>query len=176
MHRPNPRRLAPSFPASSPKSRARSCSSHSTTFSCLHVLGSVFTSSSFSSSFVTHYHCTLSNAFGSYTRCASNSSYPIQPPIPYPLAITREPPVPAALIIPRSVRTCINPSGTQHSTTSTRPSTPPLSSPALWHFPKHDRPPAHAKRRTSQPLSQTTQLRSFPAGSKLTVHPVIHDP
>jgi hypothetical protein len=69
----------PFFPGPRPpKSRARSCSSHSK--STFHPplaprtwLGVCFLLSL--PSFNTH--CTLSNAFGSYTRCAFTSSYPL---------------------------------------------------------------------------------------------------
>lgn len=78
MHRPNPRSLAPSFPASSSpqKGRARSCSSHSKPPSlALHpdLLGFlVFASSSFLLFLRYSLHTALFQPpFGSYTRCAT---------------------------------------------------------------------------------------------------------
>lgn len=78
MHRPNPRSLAPSFPASSSpqKGRARSCSSHSKPPSlALHpdLLGFlVFASSSFLLFLRYSIHTALFQPpFGSYTRCAT---------------------------------------------------------------------------------------------------------
>jgi hypothetical protein len=146
----------------------------------LHVLGLVF--ASFFSLFLPYplAHCTPSNAFGSYTRCAfNNSSYPLLTPNPHPLAITRTSPVSAALIIPRSVRANTHPSihpspdqdhhHREHAAAAITATTRPVTL-------AQTRPPARVKRCTNQPLSQTTHLQSFPAVPKLTLRPVIHDP
>lgn len=102
-----PSPVAPSFPASSPKSRARSCSSHSkSTFHPLTRsrtwLGVCFLLSLL---FLPYLLSALSQTpLATYTRCAfNNSSYPLLTTNPHPLAITRTSPVSAALIIPRSV-------------------------------------------------------------------------
>jgi hypothetical protein len=102
-----PSPVAPSFPASSPKSRARSCSSHSkSTFHPLTRsrtwLGVCFLLSLL---LLPYLLSALSQTpLATYTRCAfNNSSYPLLTTNPHPLAITRTSPVSAALIIPRSV-------------------------------------------------------------------------
>lgn len=183
MHRPNPRSLAPSFPASSSpqKGRARSCSSHSKPPSlALHpdLLGFlVFASSSFLLFLRYSLHTALFQPpFGSYTRCAT----------PEPLHTHNKPTSigyshesrqsQQLLIIPRSVES-VHPAFIQSINQSIHPSTntstqrqQQLPSPALPHLLKQ-RQHTRVKRRTNQPLSQPTLLQSSPVVLQLTLHP-----
>jgi hypothetical protein len=151
----------PFFPGPRPpKSRARSCSSHlkSTSHPPLAPrtwLGVCFLLSL--PSFNTH--CTLSNAFGSYTRCAFTSSYPLHLTTHKPTSIGYH----------TNVASLSSFNNTKVSQCEHPPIHPPIARPGPSHAAaaitattRHvtlaqTRPPARVKRCTNQPLSQTTQ-------------------